>query len=910
MSTYRESEKKLIEFLSDKRSKSEKRTITIYGEKQVLNGSYLIPEDKQEEFYSLLMEQKNTLQIIEAPTEYTPLYIDIDIKYKISPYKDDRSIDLEKNHHIDIIDVFIKSINKNTNCNEIPVLFQMREIPYYEKDFIKDGIHILFPELLVSKNLKRKILNDAKKIWDEEIKIETIDNNEAIDINASLSNGWFIHAVGNKTKKPKYKLIFAATYILNETETIKCNFYPTINNDIKINIDTLDVNLIKYLSYRKKYKKVYDLIYNEPVKILEDKAPMDSTLMIEDSKLIETIPNEKIYDMTGSLNTDDLILILNNLKKDYYEDYKLWLNICYIFKNENYEYTILDNWSKKSIKYDYAKNKKIYDNLKTNSLSKKLTQSSLYYYLKLSNEIIFRDLIEKKYNIYGLIKTCTDLSLTDLFNIITSNNYIFEILRIKKTKNFYILNEYNVWSECDIEDLGEKLTEKIQKELIIYFEKLKIKNINELNKISSIKNELNTSNKQLLSSQINYIDKCIKYIGHETTLYRIYNKILKKYKRIIDEEQFFNISLFSCLNKTFDMNYTDETKTNIIGWRDINPEDYVLDKYTTKFNYFPSNESCKKEIIDYFYSIFAEKDIADFDLRTIARSLYGTNSGNQHIYLHVGEGSNSKSLKQSLISNTFGFYYKELKSEIFIKKNKDLTGEEASPELVSIEGGRIVMVSEMPEKKFDVELIKKLTSTEKISARPLYKGKKLLDPCAYTGGTCNILPGFNDQSNGFARRTIVIYYPFSFVDKESYTGTNPMEKLKDESLQEKFMELKYKCAFLEILTNIYIENYVISKEVINIPLSVKLLTNSYNKDNDPVLKWIEEHYTIITSDHVDYNKTKIQFKTLYEYCKLTQTEKITDKALKKTLTKLEMQKTGVLNEVNKVSYYYGLLEIK
>jgi len=143
---------------------------------------------------------------------------------------------------------------------------------------------------------------------------------------------------------------------------------------------------------------------------------------------------------------------------------------------------------------------------------------------------------------------------------------------------------------------------------------------------------------------------------------------------------------------------------------------------------------------------------------------------------------------------------------------------------------------------------------------------------------------------------------FIIIDKKDkrYLST----KISSIELYSLFIKIKDNEIIPNTQFNFLIEK-LIEKKIENSSINYYGLINKH----DPALKWLEKYYTIITKDHICYDKTKIQFKKLYEKCKLTQTEKITDKALKITLKKLESQNIGIINEINKVSYYYGLLEI-
>ena len=69
-------------------------------------------------------------------------------------------------------------------------------------------------------------------------------------------------------------------------------------------------------------------------------------------------------------------------------------------------------------------------------------------------------------------------------------------------------------------------------------------------------------------------------------------------------------------------------------------------------------------------------------------------------------------------------------------------------------------------------------------------------------------------------------------------------------------------AMLQILYEIFLNNFIESKKITNIPIEVKNKTNDYNIDNDPITKWITTYYTI------DETAKPIKPSELYEQYKI------------------------------------------
>ena len=90
---------------------------------------------------------------------------------------------------------------------------------------------------------------------------------------------------------------------------------------------------------------------------------------------------------------------------------------------------------------------------------------------------------------------------------------------------------------------------------------------------------------------------------------------------------------------------------------------------------------------------------------------------------HYGEGANGKSVYLEMLMRLLGKSFTVgLPTESIVGKGERSAGG-ASPDLIRLFGKRMVRVLELPEgKPLQSELIKKLTGSEEIPVRTLFKG--------------------------------------------------------------------------------------------------------------------------------------------------------------------------------------------
>jgi len=895
-------------FKSYKKNNSNILTHTTFGDK-FSSGSYSIPESEYDKIYNYIIYKYNK-------TKYIPLVeripynkikhfmIDLDLHYNTicNPTNDELNL---------FCKLFIQTIKNYTNYsnNTCTIYIQQRSSGYFcEKTKIyKSGVHLIVPDfvsdtetqhfirnkmiqimnrnILINTNNDDKLINNDDKLLTNDtyiiddindviFKNVIISNEDIFDKSVISSNGFFVYGCGKQGQKS----VYLVSHIFK---------YDIINNIYLFEPFKMDVNIenIKFLSQRKDYS-------GYTICSLKDKYTTPNIIIPSESvntikTYIKVFNNKKL----SNAESAEYYYLLQNISSKRYDNYLDWFKILLILKNANIAFDVFDEFSSKSYKYKgsiFCLDE--WNSVNIKDVNNKLSISTLYEWFKRDNETYFyyfQNLIDNVINISS--HSC----IADLYiEIVKKNNNMNKYIYNPSHNQWYYITHNNIWvasgksADPDLlkHDIKNVLFFLFQRKLeyiktLIFINKEKIKNIN--NTISKdTNNETNTdllNNFNDINNKINTLDKnhkqilkILKQVGTSSESRAIID-YLRYYltNETITLESFNLPHIFSCKNMLFDSSIINN---NIIGWRNIRPEDMVM--HTTGYDYHlePLIEQ-QTYIIKFIESLFESKDISNFLLHNIALSLNGSLEGRQFFNIFTGNSRNGKSLLFNFLLRTFGQYGYSMSSDLFTCASKDPN--KANIVLFGLIGIRLAIVSELEDNAvIYTKLIKSLTGADEQNARTLFGKIISFIPQCFLGLLCNALPKFYDSSEAMNTRNKVIKFPFTFGDIDD----GKFKKIADNNLDINLRDEKMYIAMLQILSNLYISNYKKNKNKLDIPLSILNDTRDYNIENDDVHTWFTNFYDIGITDE------KIMFSTLYNQFKIdTEIYNISDKVFRNCL---------------------------
>ena len=344
--------------------------------------------------------------------------------------------------------------------------------------------------------------------------------------------------------------------------------------------------------------------------------------------------------------------------------------------------------------------------------------------------------------------------------------------------------------------------------------------------------KISIDNDDYIKTQKSYI-KANKLIS-SSTFSKAIIVLLNKYYYIenIDDKIDAKKELFSFKNKVWDI------KEGLL--RDIMKDDYI----SRNCGYdAPMKYSTKDEIDELLFTIFEDKEIADYLLFITAMSLY-TNRF-EKLYILTGNGRNGKGIYMSLVQRSLGGYFQAGSNDLLTIRD-----EQKNCTLANAKGTRFMSISEPAEDergetKFNISMVKKLTGRDIIAPRALYR-----DPIEYVPQftmfvSCNRQPSIDEMNDAIKNRFRFIHFPFTFVDKPKKIH----ERLIDPTLKDSInTDDELRDAFIMYLLYIVSQDY--STEKIKEPAKCVAFKDDYFNENNDIGNFIEKYFDI-TDDEND-----------------------------------------------------------
>jgi P4 family phage/plasmid primase-like protien len=830
----------VIEFLSNHRytdDMEQKPTHQSWG--NIIQGRFFLDKDKVRDFlklYNTAVENGiNDFSILEIQKDYSPIIVDIDLK---APNDNSNNRLYDDKLIMAIINKYVDAINKYLvvpDYNFKICLFEKKRATDND-DTIKDGFHIMFPDLSVHTKIRHLIREEVVKSCDNlfENYLEAAD--KIIDKSVVSSNGWFLYG----SKKPCCEP-YTLTKIFNmELETI----YDYENDEV-----LKDSYIIEYLSLHKKHKRyskstatpLNESISEDVIDSAFNRLGVDVSAKPFDNKFIRSEAKEDVIRRATRY--------ANMLSDDRATNYEEWRNVGLALHNT--DDSLLSVWmdfSTKSKKFKKASDgsgdcKKFWKQFKTPSTGSLLTIRSLAYWAKEDNP--------KEYEIFereefkNTLRKSLDKSTFSLAKAFYTKFADRFICSSTKTNLWWEFKDHR-WNR--VEDaytikilLSEDFANEYNKEIC----EMTI----QATKVSGMEKE---EIQQKLTRICGIVEKLMNIV-HKKNIIEDAKTLF--YDPKFEEKLDSNISLIGFENGIYDLEHK--------VFRNGRPDDYVHNSTGYAFRKYSDNMLFKTNIDRFFEQILPNKSVRDFFKIALSTCISGETK-EEKLYILTGSGSNGKSLTVDLMIQALGNYYMSCPITMITRKRGQ--SNDASPEKVRMKGKRFGVFQETDEgERINVGIMKEFTGGDKVLVRDLFKGSNEMiefKPQMKYFLTCNQLPAVPSNDDGTWRRLRVIEFGSKFTDVPS----KPNEFLIDKNLKQEIK--RWGPSFMSYLINIYEKQYM-NKQLIE-PDEVMASTNQYKMENDFYTEFIIEKITgtddirnIISRDMM-WETFKAWYKTNYE----------------------------------------------
>jgi putative DNA primase/helicase len=222
-------------------------------------------------------------------------------------------------------------------------------------------------------------------------------------------------------------------------------------------------------------------------------------------------------------------------------------------------------------------------------------------------------------------------------------------------------------------------------------------------------------------------------------------------------------------------------------WRNGRPEDYLLRTVSVDFplhlgqqaiehylihGVLPDGSSPHPSWTAFKTSVQPDGDILACMDRIMGYAITGHSRLEQFIAVYLGPGRNGKGTYFDTIQDIMGDLAWTVKPELILEDKNARSSGSASPEIIMLEGRRVVIASENDaNRRISGAKVKSLTGGDRQNARGLFSGdEENIDPTWTLFLHTNDIPGGLTRDFALRQRLILIDFPYMFVDDPAEEG--------------------------------------------------------------------------------------------------------------------------------------------
>lgn len=877
------------------------------------NGKYHVPNDKLDKLYKKIekyvIRENNNIQLVEKMGDIHPFIIDIDIKY---------NLDIENRQYnnetiskiISFLSLNLKSLLDLSDKKLLDVWIMEKDKPYpckSKKYKYKDGIHIVFPNILIKKSTYRKIIEFLKEPQEiENIFKETCENPPSNMDNTLLDgcfSGWQPYGC-SKENESYYKL--TSVYKINSE-----NNYEKISEKLFNDTYTNSLSIMKTLSMRGHSEE--NIQYSDELNTMIENKLKKTNSNTNNSMVNDIYGGNNVYyvDHNDVINSYEIVEknetelikgLVNCLSIERKTEYGKWLSVGMCLHNldpNNFE--LWCEFSKDDPSYKENVCRQKWSSFNSSHTGEKLGKGSLYHWAKCDNKDKYYEVM-KEY-LGSQIKKSVDHGpdAHHLIALVISKYFEDQYICVDINDDWYYFNGVRWRKTMKANKLKRAIHDDIHKIYKEYGDHY-------LNQINILSNQ--DADPDEIEKQRTKFEKCLTF---QKKLYQenYVNTIIGALKHIfykegIMEEFDTNNDLIGFENGIYDLknhvfregrpedNLTLSTKIILPINGSIRPGEDMekfrrrsipdcnipLDDLNPRIEEMDNYQALLSDLRDFIKQIIPDEEVRDYAIRFCSKLLSGDNR-DEEFNIWTGSGGNGKSKFVELIQLSMGEYACNLPVSLLTQKRK--ASGAACPEMARTRGKRFVFMQEPDvNETLNVGEMKEITGNDKIQARGLYKEPFEFTPQFKLLLMCNQLPNIPSNDDGTWRRLRAVPFVSRFVkgdDVDIKLNRYPIDKQLKKKLP--YWIIPFMCILLE-------EWREYDKNGIHIPEAVTDKTREYRNSNDVIGKWINE--CCMPSDNIkqgvnEYAPT--EFDNLYaefsEWCSNNEEDKPSKKMVKEAL---------------------------
>ncbi len=642
--------------------------------------SLAVPEDMMCKFYDAYrraMVKGTPLHLTEKPMDPSPMRADLDFRFimptidasqpssSLSPgphlarqYKPDDVKRIVRTY----FEVLATYVDAPPEAWVAYILEKTSPTEYRGK--LKDGIHIIWPHLVVSHKLQhlvRKKMLDMANIVFANMRLcnpfEDIIDQAIID-----KNNWQMYG-SRKPDSEAYRVTYVFQYNLEEC-VLKEMPSPTAEQELQF---------VELFSMRYKTAAVSKLIDGKESEI-NDYARLVLPAMDEKraDKLHAQIFGKSTNHTKNMVNDDELILarqlVTECLSNRRAENYELWIKVGWALRNVDYR--LLDAWvefSRCSSKYIEGECQRLWDKMRIDMLG----IGTLRWWARQDNPMKYNEIMDN--NVISLIDRC-----------IGTDGAHFDVARVVHAlyKDRYRYTTSDTWyTYKDDKHRWVKNREGLQLRIILSADVCS--KFMERSMYWSLEARAHPENRDTLddkSKKLTQIALKLKTTGYK-------DSVMKECKCLFTDEKFeelldSNPHLLGFENGVYDLRLHE--------FRDGLPDDYI--SFTTGRHYIPYDGSSieVKEINTYLSQVFTNPDVCRF-MKDVMACIVDGGIRQEKFYVFTGSGCHAKDTEIMMYDGT-------RKKVQDIQVGEKLMGDDSTPRTVQeLFRGQDIMMRIVPK---------------------------------------------------------------------------------------------------------------------------------------------------------------------------------------------------------------------
>ncbi len=792
-------------------------------------GSYNVPEDIMPKLWDLLAQNLDTgvkTYLTERPQSPCCLKVDLDFRFDYEEGERMYTLEMVKGVvglYVEAIMYYLDIPNEDVTC----MVFE-REGPYRQDGNTKDGIHLIFPDVVTDTTVQHLVRNKVLEKIHVVFASLPLKNSydDLVDKAVISKNNWLMYGC-RKPGRESYGLTHIFDWTVEELEA-----------------EMGSRELIEHVSNYNRSRRSYEIrpscreefekeLERQTTKVRRSKGRLVSL----NKKFILTTRRRRPKLTQQDMET---VRVLVSLLQQYRAEITHhWLEVGWCL--HNIDQALIDLWitfSKRSERFKEGECEDLWGSFKDEGLG----MGSLHRWAKFDNPQAYKDSLRVRIGTYILKSiTCTTYDVARV--VYEMFKYQFVCTSIK----------YNIWYEFRnhrwVEmDMAIGLRKKISNDVL-----------NEYLRLVSYYNQ--SAINEIDEDKYQYLDKskALSDVTYKLRDFTFKEKVFKECYTFFYNREFVNKLDSNPYLIGFENGVYDLSKS---VFRDGRPEDYVTLSTGNDYKEYDEEDEEIACVYKFMREILPLPEVREYVWHLLASFMIGKNK-DQNFHIWTGVGGNGKSVLINLFEHSFGAYCRKLPVTLITQKRAN--SNQANPELARLQGCRFASMQEPDEKEqINVGMMKELTGGDTIMARPLFKEPVEFRPQFKLVLCCNHLPKVPPDDVGTWRRIKVVEFISRFVKNPD--PNKEYEFPRDNSLEDKIYD--WRQAFIFILLQYY-QKYDKAGGLCE-PSEVTSATDEYQRMSDVYIEFVEDKLisvqdknSILKLEDV-YGEFKVWFKAGYE----------------------------------------------